>query len=76
KTSTEPTGPFETLTIPKQQIGISAGLYQTVAKQLVLALEYFRGDYQWYDSKDANTGNAVTNKQTVNFINAGVTLIW
>lgn len=76
KTSTEPTGPFLTLTIPKQQLGISVGIYHTISKTLTLALEYFRADYQWYDSTDANTGQPVRNVQAVNFVNAGVTVVW
>ena len=76
KTSTEPVGPFPALTIPKRQIGISAGVYQTFSKTLIVALEYFRGDYQWYDTTDVSTMAAVQNKQGVNFVNAGVTLVW
>jgi hypothetical protein len=39
-------------------------------------LEYFRGQYDWYDSVDASSGQAQHNKQGVNFINTGVTLVW
>jgi hypothetical protein len=68
--------PFATLTIPKQQTGISAGVYQAFYQTLTLALEYFRGTYRWYDSTDPTSGAVRENRQTVNFINAGVTLLF
>ena len=72
KTENEPAGPFPSQTIPKRQLGASVGLYETFAP-LVLALEYFRGRYDWYLVTDANGGPPLDNSQVVNFINAGVT---
>jgi hypothetical protein len=70
------TEPFPTLTIPKQQFGISAGAYQTLYGTITLALEYFRGTYQWYDSTDPTSGAVRENRQTVNFVNVGLTLMF
>ena len=67
--------PFSQQVPPKQQVGISIGLYQTMFKQLTWALEYFRGQYTWYDYKNA-TGAVVSPKQNVNFINTGLTLVF
>jgi len=68
--------PFAKLTFPKQQLGVSAGLYQSFSKTIIVALEYFRGQYDWYDTVDATSMATVHNKQGVNFINTGVTLVW
>jgi hypothetical protein len=68
--------PFATLTIPKQQTGVSAGVYQSFYDTLTLALEYFRGTYRWYDSTEPTSGAVVDNRQTVNFFNVGLTLIF
>ena len=46
-------GAFRAVRPPKQQLGISVGLYQTFYKQVVWALEYFRGQYSWYDYQAA-----------------------
>ena len=73
KTVSEPKGPFTSLTIPSQQLGISVGFYQGFYKTFTVALEYFRGDYKWYDSVDPSTMMAVHNHQAVNFFNAGLT---
>jgi hypothetical protein len=67
--------PFSQQVPPKQQIGISIGLYQTMFKQLTWALEYFRGQYTWYDYKNA-AGSVVAPKQNVNFVNTGLTLVF
>jgi hypothetical protein len=66
----EPTGPLM-VTFPKRQLGISAGVYQGIDETLFFALEYFRGYYDWHQSTVG--GNP---KQRVNFVNAGVTLVW
>jgi hypothetical protein len=68
--------PFATLTIPRRQLGISAGFYQGFYETLTLALEYFRGNYRWYDSTDATTGAVRRNEQTVHFVNVGLTMIF
>ncbi len=67
--------PFSQIVPPKQQIGISIGLYQTMFKQLTWALEYFRGQYTWYDYRNA-AGVVAAPKQNVNFINTGLTLVF
>jgi Gram-negative porin len=68
--------PFATLTIPRRQLGISAGFYQGFYETLTLALEYFRGNYRWYDSTDATSGAVRKNEQTVHFVNVGLTMIF
>jgi hypothetical protein len=68
--------PFATLTIPKQQTGISLGVYQAFYQTLTVALEYFRGTYRWYDSTEPTSGAVVENRQAVNFFNVGVSLIF
>jgi hypothetical protein len=67
--------PFSQLVPPKQQLGISLGLYQTIFDQLTWALEYFRGQYTWYDYRDS-VGNVAQPKQAVNFVNTGLTLVF
>jgi hypothetical protein len=68
--------PFATLTIPKQQFGVSAGLYHSFYQTIIVALEYFRGTYQWYDSTDPSSGSVRENRQVVNFVNVGLTLMF
>jgi hypothetical protein len=68
--------PFATLTIPKQQTGISAGIYRGFYQTLTVALEYFRGTYRWYDSTDPTSGVSVRNRQRVDFVNVGLSLIF
>jgi hypothetical protein len=75
-TTVTETEPFATLTIPRRQVGLSAGVYQGLYQTLTIALEYFRGNYHWYDSTDPSSGAVVQNQQTVHFFNAGVTLIF
>jgi hypothetical protein len=67
--------PFSQVVPPKQQVGISIGLYQTMFKQLTWALEYFRGQYTWYAFKD-DAGVVSVPKQNVNFVNTGLTLVF
>jgi hypothetical protein len=67
--------PFSQLVPPKQQLGASVGLYQSIFEQLTWALEYFRGQYVWYDYQDS-TGNVAQPKQAVNFVNTGLTLVF
>jgi len=67
--------PFSQLVPPKRQLGISVGLYQSIFNQLTWALEYFRGQYQWYDYQDS-AGNIGPPKQAVNFVNTGLTLVF
>jgi hypothetical protein len=74
KTQFDPPGPVADNVLLKQQTGYSAGIYQTINKTVIVALEYFRAHFEWYDLMK-ETG-PTTPTQTVNFINAGVTLIW
>jgi hypothetical protein len=67
KTEFEPAGPLA-ITFPKQQLGISSGLYHGFSETLYLALEYFYGYYSWYDSTSAGRP-----RQGVSFFNSGVT---
>jgi len=67
--------PFSQLVPPRRQIGVSVGLYQSIFNQLTWALEYFRGQYAWYDYRDS-AGNVAQPKQAVNFVNTGLTLVF
>jgi len=68
--------PFAQLVPPKKQVGISVGLYQTFYKQLVWALEYFRGQYSWYDYQQTATSDVQHPTQNVNFVNTGLTFVY
>jgi hypothetical protein len=65
----------------KQNLGITAGIYQTTGP-VHFALEYFRAEQTWYERGVASATNpsvtvAVnTPQQVVNFINAGMTVVW
>jgi hypothetical protein len=64
----------------KQNLGFTAGLYQTTGP-VHFALEYFRAQHTWYDRGVASAANPtmpsiVTPKQVVNFVNVGMTVIW
>jgi hypothetical protein len=64
----------------KENLGETVGLYQTTGP-VHFALEYFRAQSTWYDYGVASTSDptmilAVTPKQVVNFINAGMTVVW
>lgn len=63
---------------PKQQFGISTGVYQGLYKTVTLALEYFRAQTTWQDHGQMVTGgtNIIRPVQTVNFVNVGATLSW
>jgi hypothetical protein len=67
--------PFIEQVPPKQQLGIGIGVYQTFFKQLTWAVEYFRGQYTWYDIQD-DKGVVSHPTQNVNFINTGLTLMY
>jgi len=68
--------PYSMQVPPKQQLGISIGLYQTFFKQLTLAIEYFRGQYTWYGYQQSPTDPIVSPRQNVNFFNTGLTLVF
>jgi len=75
KTPNDPTGPFTSLNFPRRQFGISAGIYQGVLENLVLALDYFRAYHVYNQALDPN-GVVFTPEQTVHFLNAGATLVF
>jgi hypothetical protein len=75
KTQYDPPGAVTNNVLLKQQMGYSVGAYHTIQKTLILALEYFRAQYEWNDLMDG-AGNVTQPKQVVNFVNAGMTLIW
>jgi hypothetical protein len=66
--------PYMQIVPPKQQLGISIGLYQTFWKSLTWAVEYFRGQYTWYKYQAVAGGPIDTPTQNVNFFNTGLTL--
>jgi hypothetical protein len=68
--------PYSQIVPPKQQLGISIGLYQTFWKQLTWAVEYFRGQYTWYQYQQMTGAPIVSPRQNVNFINTGLTLVF
>ena len=68
--------PYSQIVPPKQQLGISIGLYQTFFKQLTWAIEYFRGQYTWYQYQQIAGDPIVTPKQNINFFNTGLTLVF
>jgi hypothetical protein len=59
----------ETRLLPKQQLGISGGLFWHVREYLVLSLDVFRGQYLWY-----GTGLPKAPKQDVTFASTGITI--
>jgi hypothetical protein len=68
--------PYSQLVPPKQQLGMSIGIYQTFWKSLTLAVEYFRGQYTWYNYRQGMDTPIVSPKQNVTFLNAGLTLVF
>jgi hypothetical protein len=66
--------------MPKQNFGLTAGVYQTTGP-VHFALEYFRAEHALYEYGEADPVNPmlVTIKkpvQVVNYINAGFTVVW
>jgi hypothetical protein len=76
KTANDPPGAFTSLNFPKQQLGISAGIYQGVLENVVLGLDFFNAQVAWNEGVDNTTGLNFMPKQTVNFVNAGATLVF
>jgi hypothetical protein len=76
KLTSSETEPYSQIVPPKQQIGISIGLYQTFFKQVTWAIEYFRGQYTWYRYQQTAADPIVTPKQNINFFNTGLTLVF
>jgi predicted porin len=50
----------------KTQQGISAGVNYAIGEHIVLALEYFRAEHTWYFG----------DKQRINVVNTGLTVLW
>jgi hypothetical protein len=75
-----PTGAPSNPALIKQNLGETIGLYQTTGP-VHFALEYFRAQYTWYDrgladAVDPTRVDIVTPKQVVNFVTAGMTVVW
>jgi len=75
RTVNDPNMPFTQQNFPRSQMGISAGIYQGVLENVVLALDYFRASHTWNEGLDMNQ-QVFTPKQTVNFVNLGATLVF
>jgi hypothetical protein len=52
--------------VAKHQLGMSGGVVYHFTKSLHFDLDYFRANFAWY----------LREKQVVNFVNAGATLLW
>lgn len=78
RTVNDPVGPFPAGLNPQSsQFGISAGIYQGVLENLVLALDFFSATTKWNQAVSPDDMNAViTPKQTMNFVNIGATLVY
>jgi hypothetical protein len=65
----------------EQNLGWTVGAYQTTLP-VHFALEYFRAQSTWYPLGVPSTANPMatagilTPHQTVNFVNAGMTVAW
>lgn len=64
--------------VPKQQVGMSAGVYQGLYKTVIVALEVFRAQTTWYNHGEPSGADTAIIRpvQTVNFFNVGATLVW
>lgn len=75
-----------TLSNAKSQTGASVAVYYSLSESLVLGLDYFRFQADWYGAPRSTTdagGNTVIlpgyitpERQVVNYINAGATFHW
>lgn len=52
--------------VAKHQLGISGGVVYHLTKSLHLDVDYFRAQFAWY----------LGERQNVNFVNAGLTMLW
>ncbi|MDF3066226.1 MAG: hypothetical protein K0R38_1827 [Polyangiaceae bacterium] len=52
--------------VAKHQLGMSGGVTYHFTKNLHLSLDYFRANFAWY----------LGERQAVNFVNAGATMLW
>jgi hypothetical protein len=65
----------------EQNLGLTVGAYQTTGP-VHFALEYFRAQSTWYPlgvaspTDPTKTAGVLTPKQDLNFINAGMTVVW
>ncbi len=65
----------------KENLGMTIGFYQTTAP-VHFALEYFRAQHTWYPyglpsaADPMVAAGVVTPRQVVNFVNAGMTVVW
>lgn len=66
---------FTALNFPAKQLGVSAGVYQGVLENIVIALDFFSANTTWQAGVDDN-GAAYTPKQTMSFLNLGATLVY
>ena len=55
---------------------LTSGQISTFFKQLTWAVEYFRGQYTWYQYQQSPADAIVSPKQNINFINTGLTLVF
>ena len=67
---------FDALNFPAKQFGISAGVYQGILENVVLGLDYFNATTTWNEGVNNTTGMNFIPKQTVHFVNAGVSLVY
>jgi predicted porin len=76
-----------TLSNAKSQTGVSAAVYYSLSDSLVLGLDYFRFQTDWYGAPrstlDPSTGTTqllpgvlTPERQVINYINAGATYHW
>jgi len=75
-----PTGTPQNPQVLKQNLGVTAGIYQTTGP-VIFALEYFRAEHTLYEFGETNPDNPNVidikrPSQAVNFVNAGFTIIW
>jgi hypothetical protein len=84
KSKNDPPEPTPTMAtnpaLIKQNLGITGGLYQTTGP-VHFSLEYFRAQHTWFDRGVADPNNPaavriVTPKQSMNFVNVGMTVVW
>ena len=71
------------LSVLRYQQGISAAMYLSLADSVVLGLDYFNYSAIWWGAPQAEMGSATLTgarlrgeRQTLNFVNLGVTFRW
>jgi hypothetical protein len=75
-----PTGAPQNPQLLKQNVGFTAGIYQTTGP-VIFALEYFRAEHTLYEYGQVNPVDPSfvdikSPAQAVNFFNAGFTVVW